>query len=35
VVYVIAADVKPHVTGEGKDALHLVAVEFGRVFGGV
>jgi hypothetical protein len=31
----VAADVEPQVNGEGKDALHGLSVEFGRVLGGM
>ena len=34
-VCIVAADVEPQVTGEGKDALHGLSVEFGRVLGGM
>jgi hypothetical protein len=34
VVCIVATDVEPQVTGEGKDALHGLSVEFGRVGAG-
>jgi hypothetical protein len=32
-VCIVAADVEPQITGEGKDALRGLSVEFGRVLG--
>jgi hypothetical protein len=34
-VCIVATDVEPQVTGEGKDAPHGLSVEFGRVLGGM